>query len=98
MDPSHFHMLSAFPSVYRRIYTHHRYLDLQCLATDSQKHHSALSRVDLHNTKAFPVAALARASTLESSQIDAIKSMLTQPVALIQGPPGTGKVRTYVGR
>ena len=38
---------------------------------------------------------LARNSELDSSQLNAIQTALTQEIAVIQGPPGTGK--TYIG-
>lgn len=34
-------------------------------------------------------------STLDESQLDALKGILTREIALVQGPPGTGK--TYLG-
>ena len=38
---------------------------------------------------------LARDTELDSSQLNAIQTALTQEIAVIQGPPGTGK--TYIG-
>ena len=38
---------------------------------------------------------VARDSELDSSQLNAIQTALTQEIAVIQGPPGTGK--TYIG-
>lgn len=42
----------------------------------------------------FPSDLLARATTLDPSQIAALTAMICRPVSLIQGPPGTGKVGT----
>ena len=47
---------------------------------------------DVLNTFRWPDA---QTLGLDSSQVDALKSALTQELSIIQGPPGTGK--TYVG-
>ena len=48
--------------------------------------------IEVLNKESWEVA---RDSELDSSQLNAIQTALTQEIAVIQGPPGTGK--TYIG-
>lgn len=50
------------------------------------------SRVFLYDESSWPQA---EATTLDSSQLEALKMALTKEISVIQGPPGTGK--TFIG-
>lgn len=56
---------------------------------------NVIKRAPIGKFDQFPSDLLERYSTLDSSQIGALKSALTSEFTLIQGPPGTGK--SYVG-
>lgn len=74
-------------------------MDLSCILREDTKipedAKTALCTVPISSPELFPSELLAQFSTLDETQVEALKAGLTQEVALLQGPPGTGK--TYVG-
>jgi len=74
-------------------------MDFSCILRDDvsipEDKRKILEAVPIHTPEHFPSELLAQFSTLDATQIEALKAGLTQEVALLQGPPGTGK--TYVG-
>eukprot|EP00210_Caulerpa_lentillifera_P007090 g6783.t1 len=54
-----------------------------------------LAEVRANYPDAFPLQDIVHFSTLDPPQAEALKTALTQEVALVQGPPGTGK--TFLG-
>ncbi|OAP65664.1 hypothetical protein AYL99_01636 [Fonsecaea erecta] len=88
--PMHDHICHLFPSVQAPAYIQENpILDLSAAATPAQK--QEYSSVDV--TKDWPPAP---AESLDDTQWEALKEILTRRLAIIQGPPGTGK--TYISR
>ena len=65
--------------------------NLSCLHGSKRKSKPPLE-IEILNKESWEAA---RDSELDSSQLNAIQTALTQEIAVIQGPPGTGK--TYIG-
>ena len=71
--------------------THHCLLTTPPPTTSRLK--ERLSSVDLLQPDQFPVAELVQASFMDSSQVDALRAILTRELAVVQGPPGTGELQ-----
>ncbi|KIW89661.1 uncharacterized protein Z519_09817 [Cladophialophora bantiana CBS 173.52] len=84
------HICHLSPSVLPPSYVHENpTLDLSAAAIPAQK--QEYSKVDV--TKDWPPAPT---DSLDDTQWEALKEILTRRLAIVQGPPGTGK--TYVSR
>lgn len=66
------------------------YLDLSSLSTDESVA-ASLERVNVLQWAPQPLG-----TTLDPSQLEAIKRILTKRLAVVQGPPGTGKTHVSV--
>ena len=70
------------------------YFDLSSIVSETPARHFSRRRLafDIKDESSWPDC---RATSLNNSQLEALKAALTQEMAVIQGPPGTGK--TFMG-
>ena len=81
---------AILPPVYLRANEETPLYNLTCLR--GTRRHQFKLMVNILNKESWEAA---QDSELDSSQLNAIQTALTQEIAVIQGPPGTGK--TYIG-